>query len=296
MLIKRIKNIIRNMNYLSKHSLWDDHEEMIVYITNKILDDVSYEYNIDYPGKKKLQILDTDETLSLIEKGKNSFIRTGDGEIKLMMGYDHPFQKYNKKIADILINALEQPRNNLLIGINRNYFIPLIPKENPKFYRRNAYELRNFYLKHCKESVTYIDASCIGFRAYNGSKNELIKHYERWRNLFKNRDIVIVCGEGILDSFEYDVFELAKSKEFIYGPKTNAWSQHDYLIDKILNTVAKNKVLVFILGQAGKAMMVELSDMGYKCWDVGHLAKYYNAIMTNMEWNEKNISKFYAPD
>jgi hypothetical protein len=53
---------------------------------------------------------------------------------------------------------------------------------------------------------------------------------------------------------------------------------------------------VFILGQSGKAMTVQLTDMGYTCWDVGHLAKYYNAFMTGMVWNAENKAKFYAPD
>ena len=42
----RIKNLIRNINYLTKHSLWDQREEDIVYLTDKILDDGFYEYEL----------------------------------------------------------------------------------------------------------------------------------------------------------------------------------------------------------------------------------------------------------
>ena len=66
MILKKLKNMIRNVNYLSKHSLWDDKEELIVYLTNKILDDVSYEYNLDSSGIEKFTILNTDQTLDLI--------------------------------------------------------------------------------------------------------------------------------------------------------------------------------------------------------------------------------------
>lgn len=296
MILKRLKNYIRNINYLSKHSLWDDHEEFIAWITDKILDDASYEYGLDYVGKKHLNIFDIDQTLDLIEQSNKSFVRTSDGEIKAMMGEDHAFQKYEKEVTDRLINLMEQPRDNILVGINRNYFIPLKQIEDNWYYRRNAYEFRSFYLKHCNESIKYIDSCCTGGRHNDSDRTVIKRHYERWKNLFKDRDLVIVCGNGILDSLEYDIFELANSKEYIYGPKTNAWDKHDEIINKITDNVSKDKILVFILGQAGKAMIPELTDMGYICWDVGHLAKYYNAYMTNMEWNKENTAKFYAPD
>lgn len=295
MILKRLKNLIRNVNYLSKHSLWDDKEELIVYLTNKILNDASYEYNLDSHGRKKLTILNTDETLDLIEKSNKSFVRTGDGEIKAMMGENHAFQKYEKEVTDRLINLLEQPRENVLVGVNRNYFIPLNQMDDNWYYSRNAYDFRKYYLKHCNKKNQYIDATCISGRQYSDDMKKR-QHYDRWKKLFKGKDLVIICGEGILDAFEYDVFELANSKDYVYGPKTNAWDKHDEIINKITDNVSKDKILVFILGQAGKAMIPELTDMGYICWDVGHLAKYYNAYMTNMEWNKENTAKFFAPD
>ena len=47
---------------------------------------------------------------------------------------------------------------------------------------------------------------------------------------------------------------------------------------------------------AGKAMVPELTDCGYMCWDVGHLAKYYNAYMQGNVMTEDEIKAFYAPD
>jgi hypothetical protein len=292
--MSRIKNFLRNINYLTKHSLWDQREEDIVYLTDKIVDDMSYEYDLDYYGKKHLSILTDEQSLTLLEKTGDSFIRTSDGEVNLMMGNDHAFLNYNKEVADILISALEQPKNNLMVAINRNYFIPLPHGGKSDYYRRHAYTFRQFYLAHCNENITYLASGITGGSSYDD--RDLQKaHFDRWRNLFKDRDIVIVCGKGILDSLEYDVFELAKSKEFIYGPKTNAWDVHDELMEKIL-AMPKDKLIVFILGQSGKAMNVQLTDLGYTCWDVGHLAKYYNAFMTRMVWDAENTAKFFAPD
>lgn len=293
--MSRIKNFLRNINYLTKHSLWDDKEAQIAYLTSKILDDGIYEYGLELPDISKLQILDAAQSFALIKKENKSFIRTGDGEVKLMLGMDQPFQKYEKEVADRLIQLLEEPRDDIYVGINRHYFIPLIPQGNPYYYRRNAYDFRNFYMRHCALQAIYIDAT---FTSYNcdADQKEIEYHYNCWREMFENRDIVVVCGQGILDKLEYDVFELAGTKKYIYGPSKHAWDQHDELIKRIRTEISKDQLLVFILGMAGKAMIPELTDMGYVCWDVGHLAKYYNAYMTGMVWTEENRKKFYAPD
>ena len=294
-IIKRIKNFVRNINYLTKHSLWDQREEDIVYLTNKILDDSVYEFGQVPKNYKQLTILSPEDTFELIKNHPKSFVRTGDGEVKLMKGMDQPFQKYEKEIADRLTDMLEHPREDLYVGINRNYFISLLEKGNPEFYRRWAYEYRTFYREHCAADGTYIDST---FTSLNGetSREKQEIWYEKWKDLFAGRDIVVVCGEGILDKLEHDIFERAKSKRLIQGPRISAWDKHDELIHEITATVRKDQVLVFILGMAGKAMIPELTDMGYLCWDVGHLAKYYNAYMTNMEWTQENTAKFYAPD
>lgn len=288
----RIKNFIRNINYLTKHSLWDQREDDIAYLTDKILDDSSYEYNITYPRQKILKILTAEETMQEIISSGKSFIRTGDGEISLMMGKNHSFQDYNEEIAERLLKMLHNPPDNILVGLNRVYFVSLGQKKNRNYYRRNAYDFRKFYLENCSSEATYIDATCTGPFFFSDSKDMLVNHYEEWKKMFRNRDIVVVCGEGLLDEYEYDVFEYANCKGIINCPRTNAWKKKDEIVQKIHN-YSTDILLVFILGQAGKAMIYELVEEGYVCWDVGHLAKYYNALMKGISWNN---ASFYAPD
>lgn len=294
--MSRITNFIRNLNYLTKHSLWDQREADIVYLTNKILDDGVYEYGLDLHDSNSITILSQEQSLTLLEKSPKSFVRTGDGEIKLMMGMDQPFQKYEKEIADSLKNSLSQYRSDMYIGINRNYFIPLYDHPGPDYYRRNAFDFRQFYRKYLNPEIQYIDAA---FTLYVIGQKQSVKYdeiFNRWRKLFEGRDLVIVCGEGILNKLEYDVFELASTKRLIEGPRINAWEKHHQLIEEIETTVDKNSVVAFILGMAGKAMIPELTDKGYMCWDIGHLAKCYNAYKTQLEGTPENIKDFYAPD
>lgn len=235
--MSKIKNFLRNINYLTKHSLWDQREEDIVYLTNKILSDGMYEYGISIAGVPELKILDQMQSLEMLSDNLKSFVRTGDGEIKLMMGMDQPFQKYDPEIAKRLMELLKVPREDMYIGINRNYFIPLIPLENWTNYRRNAYNYREFYIAHCDVKQIYFDATCTSFPfGYKDiQKEKTDKVFKIWKRMFEGKKIAIVCGEGILDSFEYDIFEKASIKRFIYGPRINGWDAHKEIMTKIQN-------------------------------------------------------------
>lgn len=292
----RIKNLIRNLNYLSKHSLWDQRENDIVYLTNKILDDAQYEFNLTDGSTLKPVILNSDESFELIMNTGKSFVRTGDGEIKIMMGMDQPFQKYDSELADGLRKLLSEKSDNLLVGINRNYYIPGYIRDYSQFYRRNSYDYRQYYRKILNPRITYIDATLTGFQFGTHKEKSTIDRYEKWKNAFKDKDVVIVCGEGVLDKLQYDVFEKAKNKKYIYGPNRNAWSKKESLIAQIKKTTDKDSIIVFILGMAGKVMTAELAEEGYICWDVGHLAKYYDAFMHGIENTDENVKKFYEPD
>lgn len=293
--MSRIKNLIRNINYLSKHSLWDQRESDIVYITNKILDDGIYEYNLDLENYKKFNILDIWKSIDYISRTGSSFVRFCDGEINLMKGLNQPFQKYDEVLVSRLFQTLKEYNDKIAIGINRDYYVPLYDWAHNEYVRRHGYDFRNFFSEHCNYERTYIDGS-FTFWNFGEHTEESEKFWHAWKEMFRDKSIAIICGEGILDSLEYDVFELCRNKEYIYGPSKNAWSKHMELVDQIKNTINKDTILVFILGMAGKAMISEMVDLGYTAWDIGHLAKSYNVYMKNIEYSPENIKNFYAPD
>lgn len=294
--MSRLKNLIRNLNYLSKHSLWDQREEDIVYLTNKILDDAQYEFDLCDGGNVKPKILNDQDSLDLILKTGKSFVRTGDGEVKIMMGLDQPFQEYNSELANGLRKIFTDTNDNLLVGINRNYYIPGYIRNYNSFYRRYAYDYRQYYKKLLRDDVTYIDATLTAFQFGTHEDSYTINKYSKWMEAFRGKDILIVCGEGILDKLEHDIFQFANSKRCIYGPARHAWRKHKELTERIKSEATKETIIIFILGMAGKVMTAELAKQGYTCWDVGHLAKYYDAFKQGMENTEENIREFYAPD
>lgn len=290
----RIKNLLRNLNYLSKHSLYDQREEDIVYLSNKILSDGYYEYGL-LNTDKPLKILSKDESIESLANKPKSLVRLGDGEIKIMCGMDQPFQKYDKELADTLKNILSSDRDDIYVGINRNYFIPLDGVGND-YYRRYAYEFRNEFLKYCNPNKTYLDATLTSIGLQNNGTKLADEHFEKLKKLFDGKNIALVSGEGIVESYKYNIFDNAKDIIKISGPKINAWDKKKELIDKIYNEVPKDYIVVFILGMAGKCMIPELTDNGYLCLDVGHLAKYYDVNKRRVVYSKDMSDKFFAPD
>ncbi len=295
--MRGIKTLVRNITYLMKYSLWDQREEDIVYLTNKILDDGIYEYGLDLPAYRKLKILEKNDSIDVILQSNKSFVRMGDGEIRIMQGIDQPFQQYEPVIADTLVELLKNQRADILVGINRGYYIPHFHAKREDYNRRFAYDFREYLDEYCNYDSTYLDGACT-FNYTLGYSDDEITHmfWNKWKKAFKGKKLVIICGERIVEEMVYNIFEEAESIKYIYGPRKNAWDKHDEIIKKI-EKESKENLLIFILGMAGKAMIPEVTDMGYTAWDIGHLAKGYNAYMTGMDGHDaENVANFFAPD
>lgn len=51
-----------------------------------------------------------------------------------------------------------------------------------------------------------------------------------------------------------------------------------------------------ILGMTATVLAADLTDLGYVAWDIGHIAKDYDAYMKKMECTTENMKKFWDPD
>lgn len=287
---------LKNIKFLLTHQL-SELERDTAYRALSQVEDVYY-YEIMDAGNNKPEIphiLPPEESLELILREPKSFVRFGDGEINIINGKSIPFQDYNQNLAQIMLEILEKNVNNLYVGINYSYFHTSkhMNEYNRKFYLLDVKPLREFLLKHCNLKRTYIAAAFN--QMYIGSNgNDLHEYYSKIKSMFRNRDLVIFAGQGILDGFENDVFEEANSKEFVWGPSKNAFDHYDEIYAKAC-TYGKEKTLCFILGPASKALVYRLSQDGYMAWDIGHMAKDYEFFCKKQN-SENDIKAFYAPD
>lgn len=244
---------------------------------------------------EKLHILDTDKTLSLIEKEKISFLRYGDGEIALMQGNSIPFQEYDPKLAKRLRKLLRTDIDGLRIGIPYYYMHPVkqLNDFTATFARALAVQ-RRFLCKNCSKDMVYMD-TCITQVYQTYEKYDFKRYYRRMQKLLGERHVTIVCGAGVFDRLKHKAFDVCKSVEFVTAPSMNAFAEYDRLLQAVLKTSRKRLVCI-VLGPTAKVLVCDLHRKGYQAWDMGHYFKDYDAYIRKKPRTADEIARFYKPD
>ena len=295
--LKKIKlaTVINNLKYLLKNDLKEKEYQM----RDEIIEDTIYFFDEEKEMIKHLNIKTFDESLKILSDNPKSYIRFGDGEVDIMCGRDSLFQPYNReldlKLRNILLNF--NP-DKCYVGINRAYFQSprFFSCHNRKFYRLEGGRLRRFFAGLCDSNKTYLDASCFGAYYRFDEDFDFDGHYNKIENLFRNKKIVVVCGDGVFKKIKYNIFDKCLDVKYIYGPSRDAFSEYKNIYNSIVKEVDRTYLVCIILGMTAKVLAHELTQDGYMVWDVGHLAKDYNAYKLRLPKNEKNKKEFWLPD
>lgn len=288
---KRIKS---NLKFLVKYDLMEEKYQ----IKDETIEDCIYEFEELNNSLMRLHVLNETETVEVLARNPKSFARYGDGEVSLMKGEDSAFQKYDPELARKMKEILIRKRSNLYVGLNSSYFQSptKYSDRNRKFYRLYGTAYRRYFNAVCDPENVYLDACCFGGYFRQGDQFDIDSHFLKVRELFKDKKIVIICGKGILDPLEFDLFGLAACKQIIDAPRKDAFSVYEQLLETITKSISKDNLICIILGMTATVLAADLADRGYIAWDIGHAAKDYDAYMRKLEKSDKVIDKFFAPD
>lgn len=243
----------------------------------------------------KLSILNTDETLCLLEKEQFSFLRYGDGEIAIILGKSIPFQEYHPQLAQKLLDILKLNEQHIKIGIPYYYMNPVASLNDfTKGFARALPTQRKFLCKNCSRKITYIDTALTQiYQTYR--EYDFENYYGRMQKLLMDKDVTVVCGEGVLDRLEYNALDVCNSVEYVYAPSMNAYSKYNEILKQVLTT-DKNRLVCIVLGPTAKVLTYDLYREGYLAWDMGHYFKDYDAYRRRKPRTGEEIAKFYQPD
>ena len=287
----KCKTLLQNLKFLSSIRVSDlIQEETELECINAKLQTMTSRVN-------NIRVFDSEETVEYLRNYGGSFCRFGDGEFMLMLGGNLGFQPYHPLLALKLWEIFTQSGQNMMIGI------PYQQLQTPErfnelvkqFYFTSGKWIRSFlncYLPVQRKQ--YIDTGFNQVYQTYSSMN-FAAYYERVRKLFEQKKLTIIAGEGILDKLTYDVFDLAKDKEYLYGPARDAFSAYDEILEKA-RKIDKDRLICVILGPASKVLIHDLTKEGYTAWDIGHLAKDYDSYRKHLGRTREEIGRFYAPD
>ena len=220
----------------------------------------------------------------------------------LINGHSQHFQPYNNDLARRLREILESSNDKCYVGIDGRYFesTSKLPTNTANFIRRNAGWIRQTLLKCCNRKRLYIAAACTGLHdTFNFSQPEYVQCLKKIWRFFKGRNLVIFSGKTVFDNIKYNVFELAANRQHVFFNSIDAWSQYNEIKATAKRFPKETTTFCFILGPAATVLAYDLAQEGYTAWDIGHVAKEYDAYAKYYrgENSEEGVLKnFFVPD
>lgn len=284
-----VRTLFKNLKFLSKILLSERIEN--TYVIEKMIEEKIIEMtNVNcFPVIKNVE-----ETIQVINEGA-SLCRFGDGEITLIKGIDIPFQVASKELTDRLTEVLSSNYKNICIAIPKFIFSPKngLDEWTCNFWKDNGKSFRDVVLKYISLSNIYYSAEVtVASAAYENFDKE--KYFKSFRNIWQDKDVTIITGSTVFDKIEYNIFDNAKSVDYVFAPSVNAFESYSEILEKA-KLIDKNRIIISILGPTAKIITYDLAKLGYRALDLGHIAKFYDWYKKNKSISE-NAFDFYAPD
>ena len=105
-------------------------------------------------------------------------------------------------------------------------------------------------------------------------KSQCAMQFEKIRQIWKDRDVVVVEGVSTHNGVGNDLLDTAKSVERILGPAKNAYLKIEDIYNACIQC-PKDKLILVSLGAAAKPLVERLFLQGYRVLDIGNLDMEY---------------------
>ena len=286
-----LRQFVRNLRYLARYDIKNIINDLTIVKNGQ--DFLKFEIIDDLKSLRLPKILSNDETVDYLVKTDKSIARFGDGEVSLLRNISIPFQSANPLLAERLMEVLTSPKNNIVIGIT-DRIQTSTRDENAvsrdflrSFWGENAY----WFIKQLDLNYTYMNAR---FTILPESEEKI----DNIRNLWRDNDITVIAGDRVFKNIQYNIFDCAKSIEYIYAPTIDAFNVYDEIFKKACS-IDKNRLVCIILGPTATVLAYDLAQLGYRALDLGHIVKSYDLYCKNnkrVDLTPEERAKFFAKD
>ena len=237
---------------------------------------------------QSIKIMSVEETLNEILNKKKSIARFGDGEFNLIFGKKIRFQIFNKTLRDLLLKVLNADIPNFLVGI-----IPLANNTNPylvNYINKNKFKLFNIINKN---KIYYNSLITRFFSDSRLNKVEKKNYIMKFKQIWNNRNILIIEGEKTRLGIGNDLLNNCKSIKRIICPTKNAFNVFTKVYEFVKNLKLDMNILILIsLGPTASVLSYELHKLGYQTLDFGHFDIQYEYFIRNVTKKIKISTKY----
>lgn len=236
-----------------------------------------FRYPLQQKNFKGIKIASIEDTLNLILLNNVSISRYGDGEFAWLCMIEHSsFQDCSEVLRDrlreVLVSNLEGHAVCIapeLVGLEDNY-----KGWSKAFWKR----IIGRYGKHWARWIdfdkqyynTNISRPYVNFRSNETAK----KYFKMWKEIWKNKHILIIEGEKTRFGVGNNLFDNVSSIERILAPAKNAFDEYESILNAGLR-LGKNKLILIALGPTATVLAYDLAKAGYWAIDIGHLDVEY---------------------
>ncbi len=211
------------------------------------------------------------ETMDTLVSTNKSITRYGDGEFNLIFGENIPYQHFSLNLQKRLIEILKSSDDNILVCIP-DIFASLSShkKDHQKFWRKYVVNYRQNIYNILDESKTYYDTNISRlYMEYLYSLNHK-EYFDKLKTIWQDKDVVFVEGIGTRLGYKNDLFMDVKSIKRILCPAKDAFNDYDEILSECTKQ-PKNKLFILALGPTATVLSYDLSKLGYRALDLGHI-------------------------
>jgi len=228
------------------------------------------------------RVASIDETLDKINYDKCSIARFGDGEFLFVLDkLDLPFQEYNEALSEKLKKILVSSSSNILIGLPSGYHS----------MRNMNYESRLMWRSHLSWTYPrvsrllnlkkeYYNASFTRFYYELENKTDSKRYISKIKEIWKDREILIVEGEKSRLGVGNDLFANTASVVRILAPKHHAFRRYEDLLNAAVDH-GKDKLVLLALGPTATALSFDMAQRGFQVIDIGNVDIEYEWFLSN---------------
>lgn len=269
---------------------------------------LNYIANLTWRKKSNLIFYNYSKTFDDIFK--KNIIRIGDGELDLVSGENHPYQKYNDEIKTELLEVINYFIHKKSIALNDKIIAPYYSANDRHFYQDmninynleelnilEAYsanvwsippyimynKVNNYLFQPMSFDIDGKSVSILSKDYYIKNKNELFyynKFIDHNFNKLKGKKIIVITSEFNEKSFKMFFQKYSSDINFIFSPEQNSYDKKDLLLDEIKKYITKynKKKILFLIatGPCGKILGKFIDEQNYNFIDIGNFINYYN--------------------
>ena len=242
-------------------------------------------YLFTYPTRKKLRILNSEDTILYITKHRCSVSRFGDGEFQMITHYlkhgtssdfhGDTFQCYSPLLAERLLEVYQSNMAGHLLCIPYAFKKSSVYKGYGRTFFEREWLFRKDLIVSSRDMQIQFGDSCFT-RFYMGRTD--IRDYPHYITLLKRiwdrKDIVLLEGEQSRLGVGNDLFDNVVSIQRFLFPSTNAYDKYEKILE-IVKIMPKNKLYLIALGHTATVLAYDMCRMGFWALDIGHVDVEY---------------------